>query len=331
MNLFSVRFTAPLIVMIAGLGHPPAGFAESPSAAAPVTIDLSRPELWQTLDGRPAEENWEFADGEIRLARPRGGGGSLVSEPLPSNFDLSWEWKIEPGANTGLKYRVRRFGKQLFGNSYLGIEYQIIDENRKLPPKGKTASIYDLVAPSESKPLLPAGQWNTARVIASGYRLEHFLNGQLVASAVTDGAAWERSIALSKFFGSTGFGAPGEDDRIMLTDHGGKAVYRNVQFTVLQPSEADTQRRVSDGPFLGNAMRNSWADQDSIVVWTRTTAKPEMNRDGTRFKSLTRKEANELSKTTEVAALHAAQLPAGASLSEMFGGCPGAAGRVRLT
>ncbi len=331
MNLFSVRFTALLIWMFAVLGNPLPGSAEPPSASAPATIDLSRAELWQTLDGRPADENWEFADGEIRLVRPRGGGGSLISEPLPSNFVLSWEWKIETGSNTGLKYRVRRFGKPLFGNSYLGIEYQIIDEARKLPATGKTASIYDLVAPSESKSLMPIGQWNTARVVASGYRLEHYLNGQLVASAFTDGAAWERSIAVSKFFGATGFGAPGEDDRIMLTDHGGKAVYRNFQFTVLQPLQADTQRRVSEGPFLGNAMRNSWADQDSIVVWTRTTAGPEMNREGIRFKSLTAKQAKQLSKTTDVAALHAAQLPEAAALSEMFGACPGAAGRVRLT
>ena len=114
--------------------------------------DWSKPSFWETLDGNPINSSWEFADGEIRLVRPRGGAGSLLSGPLPSNFELSWQWKIEQKTNTGLKYRARKFG-----NKWLGIEYQIIDDSPTDNGKGSTASIYDLVGPSagQIKPVLP--------------------------------------------------------------------------------------------------------------------------------------------------------------------------------
>ena len=90
-------------------------------------------------------------------------------------------------------------------------------------------------------------------------------------------------MALSKFYGADGFGKPRMGDRIMLTDHGGKAAYRNFHFVAKQPNTADQDTIKRQAPFLANAMRNSWADQDSIVIWTRTTAHPTMLVDGKAF------------------------------------------------
>jgi len=36
-------------------------------------------------------------------------------------------------------------------------------------------------------------------------------------------------------------------------------------------------------PYFGNGMRNGWADQDSVVIWTRTTRFEEMNQGGHEF------------------------------------------------
>ncbi|MEO1524906.1 MAG: family 16 glycoside hydrolase [Planctomycetota bacterium] len=303
-----------------------ASFGEEPNVAT--TMDWYNAAAWESLDGKPVTENWEFTDEEIRLVSPRGGNGSIVTPPLPSNFELSWSWKIETKANTGLKYRVRRFGKQLFNNKYLGIEYQIIDEKPGSLTKGSTASIYDLVAPSK-KTLHPAGEWNRARIIANGPRLEHYLNGELVASASTQGPTWDLAIALSKFYGSVGFGMPTDGDRIMLTDHGGKAVYKDFRFATLEPVPS-SGNTAAPGPFLGNAIRNSWADQKSIVVWTRTTKHPEFNANGKQFLPLSRDEQRKLAKSNDANAIHAAQIPEGATLEDMIGACPGTPGQVRL-
>lgn len=288
-------------------------------------IDLNAADFWQTLDGKPVAKSWEFADGEARLVNPRGGGGSIVSGTLPANFELSWQWKIEKGTNTGLKYRVRKFG-----NRYLGIEYQIMDDNPNSHTKGSTASIYDLVPPNNQKHLKLVGQWNQARVVAIGNRLQHFLNGKLVASATTQGPMWDKRIALSKFFGDEGFATPQSGDCIMLTDHGGRAVYRDFQFIAKQAPSAQQPATKLASPYLGNGMRNSWADQNSIVIWTRTTLRPEMLVDGKQFNSISGRDAKELAGETDSEKLLNAQLPKGAKLSEMFGGCPGAVGRVRL-
>ena len=293
------------------------------SLEAEPETDWSEPSFWETVDGQPAELSWEFRDGEISLVRPRGGSGSLLSGPLPASFELSWQWKLDRGTNSGVKYRVRKFGSR-----WLGLEYQLIDEPADADDKASTASIYDLLPPAKEKQLRPAGQWNQARVVANGDHIEHYLNGQLVASARTSGPAWDAMIATSKFWGVEDFGRPVEENRVMLTDHGGTIIYKDFRFVAQDARE--TAAPPATGPFLGNAMRNGWADQTSIVLWTRTTRQPGMLTDGPRFVPVPSGDQRRYGNLDDAAALLAAQLPEGASLDTMFGACPGAPGEVRL-
>lgn len=85
------------------------------------------------------------------------------------------------------------------------------------------------------------------------------------------------------------------------------------------------------GPFLGNGTRNGWADQNSIVIWTRTTRSPEMLVDGKPFVSIPDGRAREMARLTDSDALLSEQLPEGAALDEMLGACPGASGQVRIS
>lgn len=284
-------------------------------------------DFWRTVSGQPVSAGWEFANGEVSLVVPRQ-GGNIVSPPLPAHFELSWEWKIEEGVNSGLKYRVRTFGSGPLAKT-LGLEYQIIDSAPGDTSLGSTAAIYDLVPPAAEKVLHPPGEWNHSRVVAVGHRIEHALNGQVVATTNTAGAAWDTTVALSKFFGTTDFGRPREGDRVMLTDHGGRVTYKNFHFVTRQPPPVEEAS--AEGPFLANGSRNSWADQSSIVIWTRTTRNEEMRADGKPFISLTAKEARQLAREKDPEKLLSPQLPAGASLDEMLGACPGAPGRVRLS
>ncbi|TWU01487.1 family 16 glycoside hydrolase [Neorhodopirellula pilleata] len=279
--------------------------------------------FWRTDDGDPVPSGWEFTDGQISLVAPRR-GGNILSPPLPANFDLSWQWKIEKGVNSGLKYRVRRFEGR-----YLGLEYQLIDSKPDSTSDSSTAAVYDLVGPARDKTLHPPGQWNQSRIVATGSRITHYLNGDMVASVSTEGPAWETRIALSKFGGEIGFGLPVPGGRVMLTDHGGKVTFRNFQFT--EVDAAASEQTLPTGPFLANATRNSWADQNSIVLWTRTTRNPEMLVDGRDFVTLAEQQARKLADEKDPEKLLNLQLPNGASLDEMLGACPGAPGKVRLS
>ncbi len=339
MKRIAVLFSVMTLIASCGLpvfaADPPSPTEQaSPTEQTKPTTDWYAPDFWECLDGEPVEKTWEFEGDEVRLVNPRGGSGSIISPPMPANFELSWSWKIDKKTNAGLKYRVRKFGNHMFGNSYLGLEYQILDDSPTSLSDGSTASIYDLIAPTKEKVLHPLGEWNASRVVASGDRIEHYLNGELVASGECSGPQWDLTIALSKFYGAADFGMAKEGDRLMLTDHGGKATYKNFQLVKLDvsdASEASTANATQSGPFLANAMRNSWADQNSIVLWTRTTARKEFVADGKQFVDLSNKQVKKLSESRDADEILRAQLPDGATLDEMIGACPGAAGQVRLT
>lgn len=290
-------------------------------------VDWLKPTFWQSQDGKPVEESWEFSNGEVRLVKSRDGNAALLSKPLPPNFELTFQWRVSPGTNSGLKYRVRQFG-----DLWLGVEYQMIDEPIPLKEenKGTTASIYDLVAPSANKPLRPAGEWNEAKIIAVGDRLEHYLNGKLVTQAIANGPKWDATFVRSKFYGHEGFAQPRQGDRIMLTDHGGTAAFKNFRMKELTlPTSTPVLETLS--PQLGNAMRNSWATRNSIVLWTRTTATPEMVTNGPDFLPIAKEAANRLAESSDPQVLISSQLPSGASLDRMVGASVGAVGEVRLT
>ncbi len=96
----------------------------------------------------------------------------------------------------------------------------------------------------------------------------------------------------------------------------------------LMPSCSKTA--INDGPYFGNGFHNGWADQHSIVIWTRLTQNPEMNMDGQPFTPLTTKERETLDKLGNRDSIHRAQIPDSLTLADMEGACPGAVGEVML-
>jgi len=177
---------------------------------------------WTTLDGGPIRSGWEASGGEIRLNRSMSRGGHIITASEFGDFDLSFEWKVAARGNSGLKYRVRPYGNQT-----LGLEYQICDEPEGRPVTRKSAgALYDLYEPAAERLLKPAGEWNTARIVDRGNRIEHWLNGDLIVTATVGDDEWQRRIGASKFADDEKFGE-NRTGRIMLTDHGSDVAYRN--------------------------------------------------------------------------------------------------------
>lgn len=166
---------------------------------------------WVTRDGKPIEKGWIVEDGSI--VRATHGGGDIFTEGSYDDFDFSFDWKVTAGVNSGVKYRVREFDGER-----LGPEYQIIDESTDKPkPGSETGSLYALYETSPDRVLNPPGEWNHARIVVRGTRLEHWLNGVKLLEADTASDEWAKRLAKSKFARRAGFATgPGP---IMLTDH----------------------------------------------------------------------------------------------------------------
>ena len=148
--------------------------AEKPRLDDPAT--WANPSFWKSLKPSGQITGWEFRDGEISLVRPgkKGGNGSILSEPVASNFELSFEWKIAANVNSGVKYRVRKHGAPFWttaykGSGYWGIEYQIYDGKPGTDALHTTGAIYDLASAAAEKKVHPPGEWNSAKM----YEMEH--------------------------------------------------------------------------------------------------------------------------------------------------------------
>ena len=186
---------------------------------------------WTTAAGKPVTDGWEIKYGVISTVKG-GKGGDIVTVNEYSNFELSMEFRIQPGENSGIKYFYTTYAKG--GN--LGMEYQILDN--QLAEDNKKAnhlcgSFYDVLAPSNPPKINPPGKWNAVRIVAKGKHVEHWLNGKKILEFTRGSKAFTDSVAVSKFnkteppFGTVDKG------KILLQEHGGVASFRSIKIRTL--------------------------------------------------------------------------------------------------
>lgn len=189
---------------------------------------------WSTVDGKPVPASWKINDGVIHLSREGERGGNIVTREEYADFILSFDFKIAPKGNSGIKYRVRTYDSRT-----LGFEYQVYDDTgaKQVASKNSTGAIYDLYEPNSDKAAKPAGQWNEAKIVARGTKLEHWLNGKRIVTATIGDSDWDKRFAESKFNDREGFGKT-LHGRLMLTDHGSEVWYRNFRFEVITDAKA---------------------------------------------------------------------------------------------
>jgi Domain of Unknown Function (DUF1080) len=175
---------------------------------------------------------WKVEDGILKKIQGMRGGDIITDEKF-DNFELSWEWRISPAGNNGVKYFVTEERP-----SAPGPEYQMIDDatnpDGKNGPTHQTASFYDVLPPSpeKDKVLKAAGDWNTSRIVVRGNRVEHWLNGAQVLAYETGSDAVKQGIARSKFKNAPGFGDKIKG-HILLTDHKDECWFRNIRIREL--------------------------------------------------------------------------------------------------
>ncbi len=174
------------------------------------------------------EKGWVIDNGELTVVKS-GRGGNIITTEQYGNFELSLEFRMTPGANSGIKYFV------LPGTS-LGLEYQILDDedhpdaNQGVGGNRTLSSLYDLV-PAENKNTKPVGEWNHAKILSRGSHVEHWLNGAKVVEYERGTQIFRALLAKSKYKDIQNFGLIPRG-HILLQDHGDTVSFRNIKIRV---------------------------------------------------------------------------------------------------
>jgi len=178
---------------------------------------------WYLVKPERAKGEWVAEDGCLTT---KGRPWELATEKVYGDFELRFEWKLAPGGNSGVLYRVVKGTHPPTS----GPEYQLLDNERHGSDQvatRKTAAAYAIYAP-ERDATKPAGEWNTARIIVRGNHVEHWLNGERVLAFEMNTPEWNALVAKSKFAKYPRF-AKAREGHIVLQDHASPVWFRNLR------------------------------------------------------------------------------------------------------
>ena len=185
-------------------------------------------DAWRGFRKAGMPDGWKVVDGALTRVASE---GDIITREQFTDFELSLEWRVESGGNSGVMYRVT---EQTEATYRTGPEMQVLDDARH--PDGRSrltaaGALYGLY-PAPEGAVKPAGQWNAARVLVDGNRVEHWLNGVRMVEYELLSREWEAKVAASKFNEWPGYGRAARG-HIALQDHGDLVSFRNIKIRTL--------------------------------------------------------------------------------------------------
>jgi hypothetical protein len=194
---------------------------------------------WRKCNSSGMAANWEIREEAMKVKRGetagKGQGGDILygSEKY-SDFELSIDWKIEKGGNSGIFYYVEEEAdKPIY---YAAPEIQVLDNwnasDNKLA-NHLAGSLYDMI-PALPQNAKPAGEWNTIVVRVKDGKVTHTQNGVKVVEYTLWTPDWYKLVEKSKFKDWPGFkNGPAKEGYIGLQDHGYDCWFRNIKIRKL--------------------------------------------------------------------------------------------------
>jgi hypothetical protein len=213
----------------------------------------------------PPGDAWTLEDGCVKARARARITEDLFTQENFGDFELVFDWRISPGGNSGVKYRIqdhvflhsgytgkfenlvnlslqdRRPDRPAKGQDYvIGFEYQILDNARNSDARAglshTAGALYDMVPP-ERDATRPVGEFNRSRIVLSGTHVEQWLNdvkvvdADLGAQEVKDHVA-KRWTANSPVYNLLA-GQPKRSCPISLQNHGDEVWFRNIKIRTI--------------------------------------------------------------------------------------------------
>lgn len=188
--------------------------------------------LWTAHDGMIECNGEGLTEGTV------GVGGSLITTRQFGNFELTVDWKISPGGNSGILYHVVE--RPDLAHAYeTGPEYQLLDDSgwksdslNPIHESQKVGSNYDMYAAPPDKNIKPAGEWNTARIIYDNGHVVQYLNGKKTVEFDEGSPDYQERYEASKWPEYPAWNTY-KTGAIALQDHGAPIFFRNIKIREL--------------------------------------------------------------------------------------------------
>jgi hypothetical protein len=192
---------------------------------------------WHTYNRDTVSGNWKVIEGTLVMdpkAKTTSGMEDLITDKEYENYELSLEWRISEGGNSGIIFNVKEDPK--FSNTYqTGLEMQILDNIKASDNKKENhlaGLLYDMRGTADLSKPKPAGAWNEAKIIQKDGHLTFYFNGVKTLDVQQGSEEWKKLIANSKFKTWSDF-AKSAKGKIALQDHGYEVAFRNIKIKQL--------------------------------------------------------------------------------------------------
>lgn len=207
-------------------------------------FDGKSTEGWRNYKSDKISDGWVVKDG--LLERTSRGAGDIVTMEQYENFELSLEYRISKGGNSGLMFHVTEDQAQPW---HSGPEVQIQDNVDGRDPQ-KAGWLYQLFKPVKPEwatmfenqvgfkgtdlddATRPAGEWNHVYLRLSPKQCEVAVNGVSYFYFHKGDEEWNKRVAASKFAAFPEFGKASKG-HICLQDHGDLVAFRNIKLRAL--------------------------------------------------------------------------------------------------
>lgn len=191
---------------------------------------------WRGYNQETLPEGWVVEAGTLKSLGQGGdiGGDIVYGNQAFDNFELTLDWKIEEGGNSGIFYHIIE-GEEYPVAYHTAPEFQLIDQDgfpEKLEPWQSLGGDYGMYDPNYEGAIKPAGEWNTAKIIFTEDQVAYFLNGQKTVEFQPWSEDWKKRKEEGKWKDYPDYGEA-RTGLIGLQDHGSFIWFKNIKIKEL--------------------------------------------------------------------------------------------------